>query len=137
MKTKICTTCKQEKLLSDFHKDNRKKSGLRSYCKTCSRIYTKTWNERNKEKYRSYMKKSYDKRRELYIDYKKELKCQKCGENHSACLVFHHKNSEEKDFDIAGSIHTKSVKRVMDEIVKCDVLCANCHRKLHYVLRGE
>lgn len=45
-------------------------------------------------------------------------------------LDFHHLNPSEKDLEV--SLLTRySTKRVKDEIRKCVVLCANCHRKLH------
>ena len=36
---KICSKCKQEKLLSDFNKDLRLKSGVRSICSKCREIF--------------------------------------------------------------------------------------------------
>jgi len=38
MKTKICSKCKIEKILSEFYKDNKSKDGYRSECKICSNI---------------------------------------------------------------------------------------------------
>ena len=59
--------------------------------------------------------------------------CTKCNENHPACLDFHHRDSSEKEYTIAYLTgNTGSIKRIIQEIEKCDVLCANCHRKLHY-----
>jgi len=55
----------------------------------------------------------------------------KCGENYSACLEFHH-NIKSKEINISDAISRGwSMERIMKEIEKCIVLCANCHRKLH------
>lgn len=59
-------------------------------------------------------------------------KCQKCG--YDKCewaLDFHHLNSEEKDFNIAryGTLSWEKIKKELD---KCIMVCANCHRELHY-----
>jgi hypothetical protein len=53
---KICSTCKQEKDVSEFHKDKNKKDGYHTQCKVCKREYAvnhpefrKAWRENNKE----------------------------------------------------------------------------------------
>ena len=62
--------------------------------------------------------------------YRKKQRCAKCGENHPACLDFHHEEKKEKEVTVM--VHEGySIKRIMVEIKKCDVLCSNCHRKLH------
>jgi hypothetical protein len=76
------------------------------------------------------------RKRELgkwFFDYKKNLKCEMCGENHPATIDFHHKNGEEKDNGVSYFVYNGySVKRVIEEIEKCQILCANCHRKVHF-----
>ncbi len=78
-----------------------------------------------------------DRKREIaewLQDLKLSLACEECGESHPACLDFHHTDPSEKEVAISR-IRLKgwSTKRIMKEIKKCRVLCANCHRKLHYV----
>ena len=54
--SKVCTKCKMEKSLTEFHKDKSNKSGYRSSCKTCQNIkakelrqkYSQTRDEGNK-----------------------------------------------------------------------------------------
>lgn len=59
-------------------------------------------------------------------------KCSRCGyQKYPELLEFHHKNPEEKDFSIAQKGHCRSWDRVRNEIEKCDLLCANCHREIH------
>ena len=43
---------------------------------------------------------------------------------------FHHLDPSEKDFGLADFWH-RSWKRIVAEIKKCVLLCANCHRKRH------
>lgn len=65
-----------------------------------------------------------------------KLKCEKCPEKHPACLDFHHRNPSDGDVhvsDLVGSLRSK--EWILSEIKKCLVLCANCHRKLHWRLR--
>ena len=72
--------------------------------------------------------------KEWVNEYKSVLRCEKCGEDHPATLQFHHRDPDQKDFAI-GEMHGQSKERVLDEILKCEVLCANCHAKLHWTDR--
>ena len=76
------------------------------------------------------------KRQELkdYIEqYKIDHSCIRCGCNDPRCLEFHHKNPEEKKFSIFHAVHNRySIKSVSEEIKKTVVVCANCHRIIHY-----
>jgi 5-methylcytosine-specific restriction endonuclease McrA len=65
-------------------------------------------------------------------------KCMKCGYNKCIeALEFHHKNPTEKDFSISKRGHCRSWERVSEEIKKCDLLCANCHREIHAELDNK
>ena len=64
--------------------------------------------------------------------YRRLCKCRVCGENRPPCLDFHHRNPDEKVATIAYMIKNRqTIKRIKEEIRKCDVLCANCHRLEH------
>jgi len=64
---------------------------------------------------------------------KSELKCEICGESHPACLDFHHKDSSQKLYELSRLCSRGvSIQSIKNEIEKCSVLCANCHRKLHW-----
>jgi hypothetical protein len=98
------------------------------------------------EKMRSYRRKHYyenkgpylerakKQRKDLtdwYKEFKKSLKCSRCFENHWACLDFHHIDGN-KEIDIGTAIKKCwSKEKILIEISKCIVLCANCHRKEH------
>jgi hypothetical protein len=58
---------------------------------------------------------------------KVEKGCLKCGFNtHHAALEFHHRDPEIKKFRL-GDSRNYSWKACVEEMAKCDVLCANCH----------
>jgi transcription elongation factor Elf1 len=100
------------------------------------RLYKKEWNKKyyvlNRRKEMARVKKRKMELRAWLDEYKKNLACEKCGENHIACLDFHHRDASQKDFSV-GSIKEFGWgrERVLNEIEKCMVVCANCHRKLH------
>jgi hypothetical protein len=58
--------------------------------------------------------------------------CARCGEDHPACIVFHHRDPSEKEISIADAMRLGYGRtRILAEIAKCEVLCANCHTKHH------
>lgn len=68
--------------------------------------------------------------KEKAVEYKGG-KCEFCGYNKCIdALEFHHKNPEEKDFGISSG-ETKSWEKIKNELDKCLMLCANCHREIH------
>ena len=70
---------------------------------------------------------------EFLNDIKNNSKCCRCGEDHPACLDFHHKDSSKKIIEVSKAVRNGwSLDKIKREIKKCIILCANCHRKLHY-----
>ncbi len=66
----------------------------------------------------------------LAVEYKGG-KCQIC--KYSKCvdaLEFHHINSSKKSFGIGDKGYTRSWNIVRNELDKCILLCANCHREV-------
>ena len=67
----------------------------------------------------------------MALDYKGGH-CEMCGYGKcSEALEFHHISSSKKAFSISNKGYTRSWKRVKEELDKCILLCANCHRELH------
>ena len=70
--------------------------------------------------------------RTWFLELKGSLSCARCGEDHPACLQFHHPDPRVKETSIADAVRRGfSRKRLLAEIAKCEVLCANCHAKHH------
>lgn len=66
-----------------------------------------------------------------FFRYKCTLRCQLCGMGHPGCIHFHHRDKSEKKKEVSNLRQT-SIKQLLREMDKCDVLCANCHAKLHW-----
>jgi len=57
-------------------------------------------------------------------------KCILCGYAHPAGLTFHHRNPDEKLFQLDASV-CKAYPTMLAEAAKCDLICANCHAEKH------
>jgi hypothetical protein len=71
------------------------------------------------------------KKREAWQAFKQGLKCEHCGFSHPAALDFHHVDRTNKKSvnQLAGN---GMYKQAIQELKKCMVLCANCHRIHHH-----
>jgi predicted HNH restriction endonuclease len=56
--------------------------------------------------------------------------CLYCAEKDPCCLDFHHQSNDKK-YSISNKLADKTWTALLEEIKKCIVVCANCHRKLH------
>jgi hypothetical protein len=91
--------------------------------------------DRNSEEYRAYMRdymrKRYEKNAEWVRAYKVEQGCRDCGYNaHHAGLEFDHRDGRDNDpknMLTVAKLMGKSIKRIQEEISKCDVVCGTCH----------
>ena len=69
---------------------------------------------------------------QMVYNYKREHHCISCGERDTAKLEFHHKDPTKKLFGLGTiTVMNKSYEHIKQEIDKCDILCHECHSKLH------
>lgn len=133
----ICNECKIDKSEQEFT-FRRKEKGIRhKRCSLCTRRTTRDWHRnlsierksvRNKSKIASRRERTGRYRIELY-EYLNSKGCKNCGERNPVVLDFDHINPDEKEFTISAVVGNVSKESLWAEIEKCDVLCANCHRK--------
>ena len=129
-----CSKCGKEKQESEFHYKNKKRGKRRSICKLCWSIYHRQHYLDNKDRYRSKAsarkKVVITENRKLLLEYFANHSCVLCGEADPIVLEFHH-NQGEKDKNIAAMMPYCSWGVILEEIEKCEVVCANCHRRKH------
>ena len=134
MKTKVCGKCNKRKLIDKFAIRN-KKTGLRQWwCIKCRSDYDKKRykNKNGKEKQRLKDKnKKTAKRNSLFLyNYLKENPCVNCNEDDPIVLCFDHLDANTKHDNVANMVSGYySIKRIQEEIDKCQVLCMNCHTR--------
>lgn len=84
--------------------------------------------DRDPERDRAYQRDFDRIRREALNRLKVRLGCADCGYNeHPAALDFDHRPGTDKCFGI-GAGNRRALADLLEEISKCDVVCANCHR---------
>ena len=96
--------------------------------KSDTREYHNAWYQANKEKRKTQIK-AYQKRKQEYVTNIKTITpCMDCGGMFPPCAMdFDH--IKEKDFDICGSrSRNMGYKTLEEEMAKCELVCANCHR---------
>lgn len=134
-----------------YSPDNVYKNGKSGYrCKQCKKLYLDRLLDGEYEKYedmreriRTYQRNHKQKTSERVLMVREHIralrtKCKYCPETHPSCLDFHHRNPAEKSFNISSSqLGNRSISAIDAEIAKCDVICSNCHRKLHWPLNSK
>lgn len=121
---KTSRTCRCGKKI---HRSN--KSGLCLSCKP--RVFYPNNHRKNSVMSATYMAAYQLKRKMSLIEYKGG-KCIRCGYNkYSGALEFHHRNPDEKEFNLS-QFRNSALERLIKEVDKCDLLCANCHREVEH-----
>lgn len=124
---KFCALCEGE-----VEEGNSQKT--QSYCKACMSSYFKEYYGQRKD---HYLKVTNENRRRRHSDWRRliaELKsnpCYDCGKTYPPfCMDFDHLDRKKKVAAIPVMIVSNASKeRILVEIEKTEVVCANCHRK--------
>lgn len=134
METKTCTKCDANKPVESFRWRNKSKNMRQSWCKKCFSIHEKEkWHnssDERKNKHRQTQKTRYRRNQNYVYSFLGQQKCEICGEDDPIVLEFDHINPQEKIADVSTLIYSHSLKIIQEEISKCRVLCANCHRRV-------
>ena len=111
------------------------------------RAYMRDWYARTKSELRTPQRVQREtavklaRRHELaqwLVELKHQLRCNRCGEAHPGCLQFHHPDPAAKEVTVADAVRRGWRRsRIVQEIEKCEVLCANCHAKHHAAERRQ
>jgi hypothetical protein len=131
---KKCYKCKKEKELSNFSNNPTRKDGLNDQCRECYSVYRKEWYKKNKVTHTNNVKDRNEIRRSenqaRIWRYLSNHPCVDCGETDIVVLEFDHVADNKVNNVSAllgGSYSWETIER---EIAKCEVRCANCHRRI-------
>jgi hypothetical protein len=112
-----------------------KSSNLRqSQCKECARLLIKNHYNKNREYYlikaKGRNKELRDETNEFLFQFLSKNPCIDCGESDPAVLEFDHMGKVPKTKAVSHLVRKRTtLGQIVDEISKCEVRCANCHRR--------
>jgi hypothetical protein len=104
-----CSRCGEVRLIDDFAWKLKAAGRRDSWCRSCRKAYSRTYYETNRGRYA-------------------EL------ERDPVVLEFDH--LRDKSFNIGSKLVHCSWEKVLAEIAKCEVVCANCHRRRTSARKG-
>ena len=87
---------------------------------------------KNKDTYLRRNKERKKRLKKQWLEFKESLSCEICGERHISTIDFHHIKRSKDNRPVNKLVSNHNFKEAYEEIKKCMVLCANCHRKLHH-----
>lgn len=128
---KRCGRCKEFVPVGEFGKNSNKKDGLQANCKPCRVLdnassYVRTKGYQNPKR-RATAAVQVERNRKIVLDYLTEHPCVDCGESDLVVLQFDHQG--DKAANVSTLITRASAERLLAEIAKCHVVCANCHTR--------
>jgi hypothetical protein len=133
--TKVCSTCKQPKPLDDFNRRSTAKDGRQWSCRACNSQYHQANWDRHMAQIRLRRKQVRRANRELLWAYLASHPCADCGEADPLVLEFDHLRDKRGDISVMKYGYTWPT--LLAEIEKCEVVCANCHRRRTYRRDGS
>lgn len=126
---KTCNSCHEEKPLGEFN-FRHKLDGIRfNYCKKCQNAVNARYYKANKDRHINNNRRHRVRNQKFLVEYLGSHPCVDCGEKDIVVLDFDHRG---KKFKHVGRMANEgySIKALLVEIAKCEVRCANCHRRL-------
>jgi hypothetical protein len=125
--------CGQFKPLAAFSFKNLAQGRRHGVCRECYKAWNRAHYERNRATYianarRNTVSYRADTLRRL-ADYLRHNPCVDCGETDLLVLEFDHRDPSTKRMSVSSMLEGYSWLQIEAEIGKCDVRCANCHRR--------
>jgi hypothetical protein len=130
---KVCTRCgPPAQPIENFAMRNRKTGGRQYICRKCQSQYVQAHYHANRamyiEKARVRNTKQTQINAEFMIEYLSNHPCVDCGESDIIVLEFDHLRDKVADVSVLAR-GGYSIEAIQREIDKCEVVCANCHRR--------
>lgn len=127
---KRCPKCGVSKPFGEFNKNRAKQDGLQVICRPCSKIQNRHYYLLGSGK--ESRKRSRDRNRrkcqEIVMDLVKRSSCADCGTTDHRVFEFDHRDAAQKSGNISNLVAGGQRLKLLEEIKKCDIVCASCHR---------
>lgn len=133
-----CYRCGEVKSVESFAWRRKAKGQRDTFCRPCRSAYGKEHYAANRQRYidqARIQKQQLRLERTTYLlEYFDAHPCVDCGQRDPIVLEFDH--LREKSFSIGAVLTCRSWRRILEEMEKCEVVCANCHRRRTARRRG-
>lgn len=131
---KHCPSCKNDLPLEKFGTNSSRADGKQGICKECRNAQHRIWYSKNAElQGKRVLQANENRKKELrdkLYEYLSTHPCVDCGESDPVVLEFDHFDPTMKSFGIAFMLTRRFAwSKMVAEIEKCDVRCANCHKR--------
>lgn len=130
-RTRRCGRCGVHKPVDDFMWRRIEKGQRDNYCRPCRAAYHREHYLKHKPRYvenaRVRNQRVWEERKRWMIEFFRTHPCVDCGETDIIVLEFDH--LEDKAFGVAHGARWRKWEDVLAEMAKCEVVCANCHRR--------
>ena len=135
---KICTKCQVAKNEREFFVKNKETGRLHTQCKACYKAHRATYYANHYRTYHAdYLARAKQRREQLREEFRNNMlaymtdkSCVVCGESDIRVLEFDHLDPAKKSFTVSQAVKLdRKWTEVLQEIAKCQVLCANCHKR--------
>ena len=128
---KRCGHCRAVLPVEAFNWRYRARGRRDNLCRACRAAYHRGHYLANKQRYvdqaRDRKQREAQRRTEYLIEFFADHPCRDCGETDPVVLEFDHLS--DKRFDIGQALPYRNWESILAEIRKCEVVCANCHRR--------
>jgi hypothetical protein len=123
---KRCGLCGASKALSEFH---RRGVGRQSWCIGCRKAYDAEYYMRTRDRQLAHKKRYWEEFVEWYRQLKTDRPCADCGRCfHHSAMTWDHLPGSTKVAELSTFLSKhRSRRMVLEEIAKCELVCANCH----------
>jgi 5-methylcytosine-specific restriction endonuclease McrA len=136
---KRCSRCGEVKPLDEFHKNRSNRDGLQARCRECNTSVAKQHYadhpEHRRARIDAWMRRVNDEHKRRVLEHLRDHPCVDCGEDDPVVLEFDHLRDKSSGVSELLLAHVRW-ERVAAEIAKCEVRCANCHRRRTAALGG-
>ena len=133
LSTRICCTCRVAKPITEFAVKDKKRGTRATKCRSCQAAYSREHYQRNRPTYlqraAAHRKVNREECRQQVFNYLLLHPCVDCGETDPIVLEFDHRDASKKRGSISRLTSQVTWDTLELEIAKCDVRCANCHRR--------
>lgn len=143
METCVCVMCGLEKELNLFYNRSKHAEVKRKECKECSKLMNKKQRQNSikyKDRTPEYKKKISESncktnknsatRNKKIVNLLKDKPCKDCGNKFPPyCMDFDHLPQYKKYKHVSTLVNRGFIlEKILEEIEKCELVCANCHR---------